>query len=67
MEKFELVGKVTISVYTEVKANTSKEAIKIAEEREIEQGDWGGNIKEYAWISDRFDGEVQDVAITKVS
>lgn len=61
MKTFNLTAKVTISIYTEVEADTLKEAIRIAEGRDIEQGEFDGENKSDAWISDEFDGEVQNV------
>lgn len=61
MGTFNLTATVTISIYTKVEANTLKEAIKIAEERNIEQADWFGDIEKHAWVSDEFDGEPQNI------
>ena len=63
MAKFNLTGKVTISVYTCVEADTLEEAIKIAEGRdEIKASHWGADYeKNEAWLSDEYDGEVFDI------
>lgn len=58
MSKFNLSAKVTISIYTEVEAETLEEAIKIAEEREIEKYEWGDEDQVLrCWINDEYDGE----------
>ncbi len=57
MKKFNLSGVVTISIYTEVEANSLEEAIQIAEGRSIEAYRFGD--KEQAsevWVSEEFDG-----------
>lgn len=45
MKKFNLTEQVTISVYTEVEANTLEEAISIAEERTIEAYRFGDDTQ----------------------
>lgn len=61
MTKFKLTAKVTISVHTEVEAKTLKEALKIADDRSIEESNWDGENKNDSWVSDEFDGEIFDV------
>ncbi len=57
MKKYQLSGVVTISIFTEVEANSLEEAIQIAENREIEA--YRFKDKEQAsesWVSEEFDG-----------
>ena len=61
MKTFKLTAKVTISVYTEVEAETFEEALEIAGERSIEQGNWDSENKKDSWISDEYDGEIFDI------
>jgi LPS O-antigen subunit length determinant protein (WzzB/FepE family) len=61
MEEFKLTAKVTISVYTKVKADSIEEAIKIAEEREIEESDYQGQKQHECWVSDEYDGIVTNI------
>lgn len=62
MKTFKLTGIVTISVYTEVEAETLEEAIEIAEERGIERSEHNPEqqVKE-AWVSEEYDGEVVEI------
>jgi len=62
MKEFNLSGKVTISVYTTVIANSLEEAIEIARERDVEKYHWGDMeaFKEN-WINEEYDGEVFDI------
>ena len=56
-KKYQLSGVVTISIFTEVEANSLEEAIQIAESRDIEAYRFGD--KEQAsesWVSEEFDG-----------
>jgi len=56
--KFRLSGTVTISIYTEVDADSLEQAIKIAEDREIEQSHWGDKDQcKTFWLYDEIDGE----------
>ena len=57
MKTFKLIGEVTISIYTEVKAETLEDAIEEAEERDIEKAKWRdkNQIKE-VWVTDEYDG-----------
>ena len=58
METFELSAMVTISIYTEVEAETIKEAIKIAESRyDIEKKEWHDELEKQVWVVDDYDGE----------
>jgi len=62
MATFDLEGKVTISVYTTVEADSFEEALEIAASREVETLEWGDlNQEERVWVSDDFDGEVYDI------
>lgn len=62
MSEFKLTGVVTISVYTEVEAETLEEAIEIAGERGIENAEHNTEqqVKE-AWVSEEYDGEVVEI------
>lgn len=55
MKKFKLIADVTISVYTEVEAETLEEAIQIAEDRHIEAAEYYQSITSDAWTSDGYD------------
>lgn len=62
MKTFDLVGKVTISVYTSVKANSLEEAIKIAKDRDIEKDNWSDKSQhEEVWVNDDYDGEIEQI------
>ena len=57
MKKFALIAEITISLYTEVEAETLKEAIEIAEERPLMTIiKTGGETKYDTWMSDELDG-----------
>jgi hypothetical protein len=57
MNNFLLTAKVTISVYTEVEAETLKEAMRIAEERDLMPViHSGGQTAEDTWMCDELDG-----------
>jgi hypothetical protein len=57
MNNFLLTAKVTISVYTEVEAETLKEAMIIAEERDLMPViHSGGQTAEDTWMCDELDG-----------
>lgn len=59
---FNLNAKVTISVYTTVEANSLEEAIALAEQRVIEQAQWGDEEQQnICWVSDEYDGEVYNI------
>jgi len=62
MKKFNLYGTVTISIYTEVEANSIEEAKEIAERRSIEGYRWGDKTqKQQAWVADEYDGEPNNI------
>lgn len=62
MKTFNLVGKVTISVYTSVKANSLEEAIKITKDRVIEKDNWSEKEQhEEVWVNNDYDGEVEQI------
>lgn len=61
MKTFNLSAVATISIYTKVEAKTLEEAIKIAEGRSIEKSDFDGRNSEYSWVSDDYDGELQNI------
>jgi hypothetical protein len=59
---FKLSGTVTISVYTEVEADTLEQAVEIAKERDIEQSYWHQvDQSKGVWVNDEYDGEVQQI------
>jgi antitoxin component of MazEF toxin-antitoxin module len=63
MKTFNLSGKITISVYTKVDAETLEEAKKIAYERSIEAYSWGNPEQDKeVWVNSDYDGEVYDVS-----
>jgi hypothetical protein len=67
MKKFTFAASVTISLITEVIAETEEEALEIAQEREsIKAYDWG-NRTQYLkhWISKEYDGEISDHDLIK--
>ena len=58
MKTFKLSAIVTISIYTDVEAETLKEAIEESMQRGIEAYQWGQQDQvEEAWIADEYDGE----------
>ena len=62
MEKYNLSASITVSVYTVIEANSLEEALKIAEGRDIERGEWNNkNQKNVVWVNDELDGEVKDI------
>lgn len=59
---FKLSAMVTISIYTEVEADTIEEAVAEAEGRSIESYHWGADYaKKEFWIADDYDGEPTDI------
>jgi uncharacterized OsmC-like protein len=64
MKTFKLSGTVTISIYTEVEAETAEEAIDIAEERgiEVENFDSEEQVKD-VWVSSEFDGSPSKISV----
>lgn len=64
MERFYLSGVVTISVNTEVDANSLEEAIEIAKERNLCRVHVSNsyNISENWMCGEELDGEVQEIA-----
>ena len=59
MKKYCLNALVTISIYTEVEANSLEEAIEIAEQREIEACNndiFSDNQIKRVWVADDYDG-----------
>jgi hypothetical protein len=62
MRKFNLSGTVTISIHTEVEADSLEEAKEIAGNRYIEEGRWGDKTqKQDAWIAEEYDGEPMNI------
>ena len=64
--KYKFEGEVTVSIYTEVEADTEKEALEIAENRcDIEQYHFGDvNACVNIWVNDQYDGEPTNIHIT---
>ena len=60
--KYRLTAQVTISVYTDVEADSLKEAIEIAEERNLMSivGN-GGDTEEDSWMCDELDGYPKNI------
>ena len=57
MKKFALTSQITISLYTEVEAETLEEAIEIAKERDLMAiARTGGETEEDTWMADELDG-----------
>lgn len=62
MPKYRFTGTVTISVVTEVEADTYEEALEEAEGRETEIGPPPTpHTEEEAWTTDELDGVVYDI------
>lgn len=60
--KFKLTANVTISVYTEVEADTLEEAIEIAKERELMGiAQTGCDTEEDTWLCDELDGMPENI------
>lgn len=62
--KFKLTANVTISVYTEVEADTLEEAIEIGKEREL-MGitQTGCDTEKDAWLCDELDGTPENIVV----
>lgn len=61
-KKFALTAEMTISLYTEVQAETLEEAIEIAKERELMTVvSTGGDTKYDSWMSDELDGMPENI------
>ncbi len=62
MKIYRLTGTVTISVYTVVEADSLEDALTEAADRPIESSGWNSEEqKKEAWLSDEFDGEVDNM------
>ena len=63
MKEFSLSAKITISVYTKVKAESLKEAIGIARENRTPMSivTTGGDNEYENWMADELDGEPYDI------
>ncbi len=62
MKTYKLQGKVTISVFAEVKADTLKEAIELTNDFDIIKNEWRQEyLKKENWVSEEYDGEVFDI------
>ena len=57
MKTFNLIGEVTVSIYTEVEAETLDEAIKMALDRDVQPSQFDdNNAKRDSWIAEEYDG-----------
>ncbi len=62
MKEYKLNGNVTISIYTTVEANSLKEAIEVAEDRNIEVYEWGLKYqRNEAWVAEEYDGTPKNI------
>ena len=63
MKNYNVSAVVTISLLTKVKAESKKEAERIAGDREdIEKTEWGQDWKvDEMWVADEYDGEPYDI------
>jgi hypothetical protein len=62
MAKFKLTGMVTVSVYTNVEAETLEQAIEIAKGRDVEKYQWSDKTQaQDAWVNEEYDGEVHSI------
>lgn len=60
--KYELTAKVTISIYTEVEADSLEEAILISEDRSIEYDNWSDKSQhKEVWVYEDIDGDPYDI------
>lgn len=60
--KYKLTAKVTISIYTEVEADSLEEAILISEDRSIESDNWSDKTQNQdVWVYEDIDGEPYDI------
>lgn len=60
MQKFHLTAHITVSAYTDVEADTLKEAIALAEKRTGAMEGFGYAPDEF-WIVEEIDGEAQNI------
>lgn len=62
--KFTLIAHVTISVYTEVEADTLEKAIEIADNRSLMSIPTGiGEDKSEEWVTDELDGVPENIRL----
>lgn len=62
MKTYKLQGKVTISVNTEVEADTLEEAIELAKTLEVVKNECKYDyLKKAFWVNDKYDGEVFEI------
>ena len=66
MTKYVFAGTVTVSVYTEVEADSYEEALEEVESRHTEIGRPDPHTEEEAWTTDELDGEVFDIRLDGV-
>ena len=61
---FKLSGIVSISIYTEVEAETLEEALIIVKNREIEKSDYRPEHQvKRVWVVDDYDGEPTNIEV----
>jgi hypothetical protein len=62
MANYKLSATVTISIYTNVEADSLEEAIAIAENRGIEQYNWSDKDQSNdIWVAEEFDGMATNI------
>lgn len=62
MVQYRLNGTITVSVYTDVEADSLEEAIEIAQDRDVEKYQWGENYQsQNVWVNEDYDGEITDI------
>ena len=62
MKTFKLTAKITISVYTDIEAETIEEAIRISNEKELMSiVNNGFDTPENAWMADELDGSPYNI------
>lgn len=63
MKTFKLTAYVTVSIYTDVEANSLEEALDIAERRSIKytNNDRFDDQEKEVWVCDDFDGMAVDI------
>jgi hypothetical protein len=68
MPTYRMTCIVGVSAYTVVEAESEKEAIEIAEQRDaVIGGDRWGNDEAESWIIEEADGSPRDIAVSSVA
>lgn len=65
MKKYTVTGKITITTYTTVEANSEEEALKLAEKRDDKMfiSSNNGDTAEDVWMVDELDGDPYELSI----